>query len=66
MKRQSVAEQALAKQVKNLNERIDTARLARNEIEQEISTLTSIRTQLEAEIETLKQARLTASNLRKP
>lgn len=66
MKRQSAAEQALQKQVKLLNERIDTARQARNEIEQEIATSTSIRNQLESEIIALKDARLTASVLRKP
>lgn len=66
MKRQSAAEQALVKQIKLLDGRIEIARKARDEIHQEITTLTSIRNQLEMEIEALRAARLTTSVLRKP
>ncbi len=65
MKRQSIAEQTLAKQIKNIVEQIADLNYEAEKLGVRIFTLTRMQEDMEAEIETLRQARLTASESRK-
>lgn len=57
MKRQSIAEITLQKQVKNLECQIDILRQSQHEIDTKIESTRNIKTQLESEIHRLRQAR---------
>ncbi len=65
MNRQSIAEQTLAKQIKNIVEQIADLNSEAEKLGVRILTLTNMQEDMEAEIETLRQARLTASESRK-
>ncbi len=66
MKRQSKAEEALAKQVKRIDAEIEKLQFGVNTMQDRISGMKYVREQLEVEIDQLKHARLKASTDRKP
>jgi len=66
MKRQSKAEEALAKQVKRIDAEIEKLQYDVNTMQDRISGMKYVREQLEVEIDQLKHARLKASTNRKP
>ena len=65
MKKSSIAETTLRKQVNRLVEQITAYQLEAEKIGVCIRTLVDTQETLEDEIETLRQARITASELRK-
>ena len=65
MKRQSIAEQTLTKQVKNIVEQIADLNYEAEKLGVRILTLTNMQEDMEAEIETLRRDRLTTSESRK-
>ncbi len=65
MKRQSKAEEALAKQVKRIDAEIEKLQFGVNTMQDRISGMKYVREQLEVEIDQLKHARLKASTNRK-
>lgn len=66
MKRQSMAEQALAKQCRILLERLDILRRDQEKLQSEIDATQLFYNQLQEEIAKLKQAREAASIRNKP
>jgi len=65
MKRQSIAETTLKKQIRNLDFQIDAANEDAERIGARIKTLHEIRDNLEAEVFALEEARKSASESRK-
>lgn len=66
MKRQSIAEQTLGKQITALDEKIDVLKIQMRIIEQTIDTTRNIRDQLRSEKDALYRARVAASQKAKP
>lgn len=66
MKRQSIAEKTLGKQIAALDEKIDVLKIQMRIIEQTIDTTRNIRDQLRSEKDALYLARVAASQKAKP
>ncbi|HXC61495.1 MAG TPA: hypothetical protein VNV63_02360 [Nitrospiria bacterium] len=65
MKRQSIAEMTLAKQVKNIETEIANLQLEESHIQAKLETLTNMRAGMAQEIDRLREARAKASEIRK-
>jgi hypothetical protein len=65
VKRQSIAEMTLAKQVKNIETEIANLQLEESHIQAKLETLTNMRAGMAQEIDRLREARAKASEIRK-
>ena len=66
MKRQSKAEEALKRQIKQIDAEMDKLQAGVNTMQDRISGMRYIREQLDNEVGRLEKQRLTASETRKP